>query len=151
MTIAEAAAEWNVSEMTVLEYIHKGYIYGLFVENNTIKFPNVPKPYIKRKPKNVKSQDKYILTAMNKEMYVNANIMDISVEKFKDRMIALERSNRIFIKESAAPDYTSNLDFGLVPAAGGTINVSIDPTVDYSPTMEIKVADQIGVVNGKIG
>ena len=36
MTIQEAAKAWGVKERTVFDYILKGYIYNLFVEDNVI-------------------------------------------------------------------------------------------------------------------
>ena len=36
MTIQEAAKKWNVKENTVFNYILKGYIYGLSIDNNEI-------------------------------------------------------------------------------------------------------------------
>ena len=153
MTIAEAATKWDVTKATVYDYIDKGYIYGLYVENNIIMFPEIPKPYVKKKPKTVNDQDKYILTTMNKDMYVNAKIMDMSEEKFKERIIALIKSNKIYIKKDADPSYASNLDFGLLSSAGNIFSFSLNPalTLDCSPSVEIKVADQIGLINGKIG
>ncbi len=153
MTIAEAATKWDVTNATVYDYIDKGYILGLYVENNTIMFPEIPRPYVKKKPKSVTEIDKYILTAMNKDMYVNAKIMDISDEKFKERIIALTKSNKIYIKTDTEPSYTSTLDFGLISTAGNIFNFAFNPalTLDCSPSLEIKVADQIGLINGKIG
>lgn len=46
MNIKEAAQDWNVSEKTVMNYILKGYIYNLAIENNEIVFPEIPKPYV---------------------------------------------------------------------------------------------------------
>lgn len=153
MTIAEAATKWDVTHATVYDYIDKGYIYGLYVENNKIMFPEIPKPYIKKKPKNNNQRDKYILTAMNQDMYVNAMIMDMSDEKFKERIIALIKSNKIYIKTDTEPSYTSNLDFGLLSTTGNIFSFSLNPalTLDCSPSVEIKVADQIGLINGKLG
>lgn len=149
MTIREAAKEWKVKEQTVLNYILEGYIYGLSIENNEIVIPNIPKPHIKRKPKTVAKQDNYILTAMNKEEYVNAKIMGIDQDKFAKRLEALMKSKKIFPKNDNSVDYSSNLDFVL--SSKDDKNIVIAPSIDIKPTIEIKVADQIGVVNGKVG
>lgn len=149
MTIREAAKEWKVKEQTVLNYILEGYIYGLSIENNEIVIPNIPKPHIKRKPKTVAEQDNYILTAMNKEEYVNAKIMGIDQDKFAKRLEALIKSKKIFPKNDNSVDYFSNLDFVL--SFKDDKNIVIAPSIDIMPTIEIKVADQIGVVNGKVG
>lgn len=149
MTIREAAKEWKVKEQTVLNYILEGYIYGLAIENNEIVIPNIPKPHIKRKPKTVAEQDKYILTAMNKEEYVNAKIMDIDQEKFAERLEALIKSKKIFPKSDNSIDYSSNLDFVL--SSKDDKNIVIAPSIDIKPTLEIKAADQIGLVNAKVG
>lgn len=149
MTIQEAAKEWKVKEQTVLSYILKGYIYNLTIENNEIVIPNIPKPHIKRKPKTVAEQDNYILTAMNKEEYVNAKIMGIDQDKFAKRLEALIKSKKIFPKNDNSVDYSSNLDFVLL--SKDDKNIVIAPSIDIKPTIEIKVADQIGVVNGKVG
>lgn len=149
MTIQEAAKEWKVKEQTVLRYILKGYIYNLTIENNEIVIPNIPKPHIKRNPKTVAEQDNYILTAMNKEEYVNAKIMGIDQDKFAKRLEALIKSKKIFPKNDNSVDYSSNLDFVL--SSKDDKNIVIAPSIDIKPTIEIKVADQIGVVNGKVG
>ena len=149
MTIREAAKEWKVKEQTVLNYILEGYIYGLSIENNEIVIPNIPKPHIKRKPKTVAEQDNYILTAMNKEEYVNAKIMGIDQDKFAKRLEALIKSKKIFPKNDNSVDYSSSLDFVL--SFKDDKNIVIAPSIDIMPTIEIKVADQIGVVNGKVG
>ena len=54
MDIRTAAKEWNVSVKTVLNYIEKKYIIGISVKNDEIIIPQIPKPYVKRKPKNNK-------------------------------------------------------------------------------------------------
>lgn len=149
MTIQEAAKEWKVKEQTVLRYILKGYIYNLTIENNEIVIPNIPKPHIKRNPKTVDEQDNYILTDMNKEEYVNAKIMGIDQDKFAKRLEALIKSKKIFPKNDNSVDYSSNLDFVL--SSKDDKNIVIAPSIDIKPTIEIKVADQIGVVNGKVG
>ena len=149
MTIHEAVNRWNVKENTVFDYISKGYIYGLAIENNEIVIPDIPKPYIKPKPKTVVEYDKYILTAMNKECYVNAKIMGIDQDKFEERLKALVKSKKIFPKSDNSMDYSSNLDFIL--SSKDDKNIVIAPSIDIKPTIEIKVADQIGVVNGKVG
>ena len=149
MTIREAAKEWKVKEQTVLNYILEGYIYGLSIENNEIVIPNIPKPHIKRKPKTVAEQDNYILAAMNKEEYVNAKIMDIDQDKFEERLKALVKSKKIFPKSDNSIDYSSNLDFIL--SSKDDKKIVVAPSIDIKPTIEIKVADQIGVVNGKMG
>lgn len=149
MTIQEAAKEWKVKEQTVLSYILKGYIYNLTIENNEIVIPNIPKPHIKRKPKTVAEQDNYILTAMNKEEYVNAKIMGIDQDKFAKRLEALIKSKKIFPQSDNSIDYSSNLKFVLL--SKDDKNIVIAPSIDIKPTIEIKVADQIGLVNGKVG
>ena len=149
MTIQEAAKEWKVKEQTVLSYILKGYIYNLTIENNEIVIPNIPKPHIKRKPKTVTEQDNYILTAMNKEEYVNAKIMGIDQDKFAKRLEALIKSKKIFPQSDNSIDYSSNLKFVLL--SKDDKNIVIAPSIDIKPTIEIKVADQIGLVNGKVG
>lgn len=149
MTIQEAAKEWKVKEQTVLSYILKGYIYNLTIENNEIVIPNIPKPHIRRKPKTVAEQDNYILTAMNKEEYVNAKIMGIDQDKFAKRLEALIKSKKIFSQSDNSIDYSSNLKFILL--SKDDKNIVIAPSIDIKPTIEIKVADQIGLVNGKVG
>lgn len=149
MTIQEAAKEWKVKEQTVLSYILKGYIYDLSIENNEIIFPKIPKPHIKGKPKTINEYDNYILTAMNKGCYVNAKIMGIDQDKFAERIDALIKSKRIFPKDEKSIDYLSNISFVLSPKENK--NIVIAPSIDIKPTIEIKVADQIGVVNGKVG
>lgn len=149
MTIQEAAKEWKVKEQTVLNYILEGYIYGLSIENNEIVIPNIPKPYINTKPKTVAKQDNYILTAMNKEEYVNAKIMGIDQDKFEERLKALIKSKKIFPKIDNSVDYSSNLDFVL--SSKDDKNFVFATSTDIKLTIENKVADQIGVVNGKVG
>lgn len=149
MTIREAAKEWEVKEQTVLNYILEGYIYGLSIENNEIVIPHIPKPYVKRKPKTINEYDNYILTAMNKGCYVNAKIMGIDKDKFAERLEALIKSKKIFPKNDNSVDSSSNLDFVL--SYKDDKNIVIAPSIDIKPTIEIKVADQIGVVNGKVG
>lgn len=151
MTIKEAANRWNVKENTVFDYISKGYIYGLAIDNNEIIIPDIPKPYIKKKPKTVIDQDNYILTAMNKGWYVNAKIMGIDQDKFEERLNALIKANKIFPKSSDSIDYSSTLDFVLSNTDTKKIDVTIAPSIDIKPTLEIKFADQIGLANGKVG
>ena len=149
MTIQEAAKAWGVNERTVFDYILKGYIYNLFVEDNVIMIPSIPKPYVKRKPKTIAEYDTYILNAMNRNEYVNAKIMGISQEKFEERLYALIKAIKIFPQIEGYVDYSSNIGFILSPEEGK--NIVIAPSIDIKPTVEVKVADQIGVINGKVG
>ena len=149
MTIQEAAKTWGVKERTVFDYILKGYIYNLLVEDNVIMIPSIPKPYVKRKPKTIAEYDTYILNAMNKNEYVNAKIMGISQEKFEERLNALIKAIKIFSQSEGYVDYSSNIGFILAPEEGK--NIVIAPSIDIKPTVEVKVADQIGVINGKVG
>ena len=149
MTIQEAAKAWGVKERTIFDYILKGYIYNLVVEDNLIMIPSIPKPYVKRKPKTVAEYDTYILNAMNRNEYVNAKIMGISQDKFEERLKALTKSMKIFPQNEKQIDYSSNIGFILSSKEDKTLVFA--PSVDIKPTVEIKVADQIGVVNGKVG
>ena len=148
MTIQEAAKTWGVKEHTVFDYILKGYIYNLSIEKNAVQIPNIPKPYIHTKPKTVQQKDKYILTAMNKGLYVNAKIMGVDQEEFTERLIALIKGNRIFPKDEIVADYSSNLPFALSSDIEKNV---ITITNELNLNFEAKIADQIGLVNGKIG
>lgn len=87
------------------------------------------------------------------------NIEEINLEIDYDKLaeaivIAQEKTNKkIYIKTDTEPSYTSTLDFGLLSTAGNIFNFAFNPalTLDCSPSLEIKVADQIGLINGKIG
>ena len=46
MTVNEAASRWNVNVKTVVEYIVKGYIFDLTIENNRLILPDISKPKI---------------------------------------------------------------------------------------------------------
>ena len=151
MTIQEAAKEWKVKEQTVLSYILKGYIYNLTIENNEIVIPNIPKPHIKRKPKTIAEQDNYILTAMNKEEYVNAKIMGIDQEKFAERLQALITANKIFSKNENVSDFSSNIGFILVNSKENKVEININPKIEVAPKLEINTDVQIGLVNAKVG
>lgn len=151
MTIQEAAKRWGVKEKTILGYILKGYIYGLSVVNNEIQLPEIPKPYVVRKPKTINQQDNYILNAMNKEYYVNAKIMDINQEKFRERLVALMSAKKISPKNPDEISFLTNLEFILASLESKNISVTVSPAIELSPTIEIKVADQIGLINGKVG
>lgn len=149
MTIQEAAKQWNIKEKTVMDYILKRYLFGLSIENDEIYVPDIPKPHVKTKPKCVSEQDKYILEAMNKGRYVNANILGVEQEKFKERLEALVRANKIYPKCSDAVDYTSNLGFVLSSSDKKTFDLAVAATIEINPTAEVKLADQIGLVNGR--
>ena len=75
--------------------------------------------------------------------------MGIDQDKFEERLKALIKSKKIFLKNDNSVDYSSNLDFVL--SYKDDKNIVIAPSIDIKPTIEIKVADQIGVVNGKVG
>lgn len=148
MTIQEAAKTWGVKERTIFDYILKGYIYNLSIEDNAVQIPNIPKPYVHTKPKTIQQKDNYILTAMNKGLYVNAKIMGLDQEKFMERLIALIKSNRIFPKDETVMDYFSNLPFVL---SSNLEKNTITIKNELNLNVEAKLADQIGLINGKIG
>ena len=148
MTIQEAAKAWGVKEYTVFNYILKGYIYNLSIEANEIMIPNIPKPYVKRKPKTIAEYDTYILNAMNRDGYVNAKIIGLDQEKFTERLIALIKENRIFPKDETVADYSSNLPFVLSSDIEKNV-ITIKNELNFN--FEAKIADQIGLANGKIG
>ena len=150
MTIQEAAKEWNVKENTVFDYILKGYIYGLAIENNEIVIPNIPKLHVKTKPKTVAEYDKYILTAMNKEYYVNAKIMGIDQEKFKERLESLIKANKIFPKGDEKIDFTSNLAFALCSTETLNSNINITANMNIDSLLKVNATGQIGLVNTKV-
>ena len=150
MTIQEAANRWHVKEQTVLSYVLNGYIYGLTIENNEIIIPNIPKPHVKPKPKTVIEYDKYILTAMNKECYVNAKIMGISQEKFKERLESLIKANKIFPKDDEKNDFTSNLAFALSSTETLNRNINITANMNIDSLLKVNATGQIGLVNTKV-
>lgn len=149
MTIQEAAKQWGVKEKTIMGYILKKYLSGSSIENDEFYVPNIPKPHVKTKPKCVSEQDKYILEAMNKGRYVNANILGIEQEKFKERLEALVRANKIYPKCSNTVDYTSNLGFVLSSSDKKVFDLAVAATIEINPTAEVKFADQIGLINGR--
>ena len=151
MTIQEAAKAGKVTENTVFNYIGKGYIYNLAIENNEIVIPNIPKPHIKRKPKTVAEHDNYILTAMNKEEYVNAKIMNIEQNKFMERLQALIKANKIFSKNENVSDFSSNIGFILVNSKESKVEIHINPKIEVAPKLEMNTDIQIGLVNAKVG
>ena len=150
MTIREAAKEWKVKEQTVLSYILKGYIYNLTIENNEIVIPNIPKPHIKRKPKTVAAQDNYILTAMNKEEYVNAKIMGIDQDKFEERLKALIKADKIFPKDEEKIDFISNLAFALCSTETLNRNIKITANMNIESLLKVNATGQMGLVNTKV-
>lgn len=75
--------------------------------------------------------------------------MGISQEKFEERLNALIKAIKIFPQSEGYVDYSSNIGFILAPEEGK--NIVIAPSIDIKPTVEVKVADQIGVINGKVG
>ncbi|MBE6687552.1 MAG: hypothetical protein E7591_10055 [Ruminococcaceae bacterium] len=149
MNFIEAAEKWEVSEKTVVTYICKGYIYGLQIEDDEVLIPNIPKPYVTKQPKTTQSIDKYILKTMEKCCYVNPKIMNISKEKFEERLRALLEADKIFVVDKTKEDFSTNLNFALTYNEKSTNAVSID--VQLSSNISIKVAEQIGLINGKLG
>ena len=151
MTIQDAAKSWRVSEKTILNYILKGYIYNLSIENNEIVFPDVLKPYIAKKPKTIAEYDKYILTAMNKGLYVNAKIMDIEQDIFAERLDALIKANKIYPRTNTKVDQTTNLSFVLCSVEKKGIDVNITTNVNVESLAKVNATGQIGLVNAKVG
>lgn len=158
MTVTQAAEKWGVAESTVWSYIGKGYIYGLSIsedaDRNQVILPSIPAPRVKNKPKTVNAIDKYILKAMNEKQYVNAKIMGISQEAFEERLQALLKSGAIYSKEPGREDYSANLCFVKAPQNRNGFSVEVAstfaPKVELKPSVEIKVADQIGLANANI-
>ena len=158
MTITQAAEKWKVNTATVLEYIGKGYIYGLSVsqnaEGNHVILPSISKPWVKRKPEKVTAMDQYILKAMENGGYVNATIMGISQEKFEERLKALLKSGAIYSKEPGQEDYSSNMGFIKAPQNQKSVSVefspTIEPKVEVNPSVEIKMNNQFGLINADI-
>lgn len=145
MDIRTAAKEWNVSVKTVLDYIEKKYIIGISVNDDEIIIPQIPKPYVKRKPKTIKEIDKYICDTLNHGGYTNYRIIGIEKDKFKERLFELMESNTIKQKTDVN-DYETTLNYTL--AATAEKSLVIAPTI--SSTIEMKIADQIGLVNTQI-
>lgn len=146
MDIKNAAREWNVSVKTVLSYIEKKYIIGISVENDEIIVPSIPKPYIKRKPKTVSDVDKYIRNTLDHNGYANYRIIGIEDKVFKERLQELTNANLIKQRDPENSDYQTTLNYMLVASVDKAIVIS--PTI--APTIELKVADQIGLVNTQI-
>lgn len=146
MNIENAAKEWKVTVKTVLDYIGKRYIIGISIVDDEIIIPSIPKPYVKKKPKTIKDIDNYICEALNHEGYANYRILDIEKEKFEERLRALTDSNMIKQRNPANQDYKTTLNYMLVASAEKTVVIA--PTI--APTIEMKIADQIGLVNTNI-
>lgn len=146
MNIEAAAKKWDVKTRTVLEYIEKRYIIGISICDDEINIPCIPKPYIKKKPKTVKEKDKYICDALNHQGYANYRILGISKEEFKERLCELINARKIRIKDTDIHDYETTLNYTLL--AFDDNKLIIAPTI--APTIDIKLADQIGLVNTKI-
>lgn len=151
MNVSAAASKWNVSKRTVIGYICNNYIIGISVENDELNIPDIPKPYVRKKPKKVADMDKYIQNALNHDGYTNYKIMGIDRDKFKERLDALLQKDIIQKRNGIDPDYNSTLDFVLT--ADNHAKIVLAPTIapTIAPTVEVKLADQIGLVNGKIG
>ena len=149
MNVEEAAKKWGVKEHTVVSYICKGFIFGLYIEDGEIKIPDIPKPYVARNPKTIPAIDRYILNAMKKCCYVNSKIMNISKEQFEERLKALLKADMIFVKDETKENYNSNLNFALACSEKTSVELSAD--FQIAPVFELKVADQIGLVTGKFG
>lgn len=146
MDISTAAKEWKVSVRTILGYIEKKYIIGISVEDDEIIIPSITKPYIRRKPKTINDMDKYIRDALNHSGYVNYRIMGIEDKVFKERLDEMTAANIIKQRDPKNTDYETTLNYMLVASADKSIVIS--PTI--APTIELKVADQIGLVNTQI-
>jgi len=146
MNIQTAANEWNVSVKTVLNYIGKRYIVGISAIDDEIVIPSIPKPYVKRKPKTIKEMDKYICDTLNHDGYANYRIMDIDKGKFRERLCALTCANMIKQRDPNTQDFETTLNYMLVATAEQPLVIA--PTI--APTVEIKIADQIGLINTKI-
>lgn len=151
MTIHEASLKWNISEKTILTYISKGYIYNLSIinndVNNEISIPDIPKPYIRKKPSTIPDKDRYILKSLEKELYINATIMGINQNQFEERLKELLRVQKITKRKQDICDYTSNLNFILAP---NTNKFTMPTSVTIDMPVKIQVADQIALVAGKI-
>lgn len=145
MNVYEAVRKWNVKETTVIKYICNKYIFGLYVEDGELQFPDIPKPYVKRKPKKISDIDKYILKTLECCGYANAVIMGITEDQFEERIKALLSVGEIYIKDETKEDFSSTLNVALVH------NYEKNTRINISPTIEVKLAEQIGVVNGKVG
>ncbi len=146
MNIKEAAQEWNVSIKTVLNYIEKKYIIGISVNDDEIIIPQIPKPHVKRKPKKIRDIDKYICDTLNYGRYTNYRIVGVKKEIFEERLIELTKAELIVQKNPSNPEHETTLNYTL--AATDKRSPVVMPTI--SPTVEIKIADQIGFGNAKI-
>ena len=146
MDIKTAAREWNVSVKTVLNYIEKKYIIGISVKDDEIVIPDIPKPYIKRKPKTVGNVDKYIRDTLNHNGYANYRIIGIDDKVFRERLNEMTAENIIKQRNRENTDYETTLNYMLAATVDKSIVIS--PTI--TPTIELKVADQIGLVNTQI-
>ena len=141
MTIQEAATKWRVKEPTIRKYIKKGYILG--VEQNQL--PDIPKPYTKAKPKKSSAIDNVIIKTLNLNLYISYAILDLSKDRFEERLKALEQNGSIIKKDKKSEDYTTNLNFALSAKAIKQFNLTININT------QVKIAPQFGLVNTQIG
>lgn len=130
MTIQEAANRWGVKESTIWEYIGRGYIFNLSVDNNQIILPDIPKPYVKKNLKRASTIDATIVDAIDKNLYVSYTSLGLSKEKFEERLRAIERKECIHKRNESCEDYSTNLNFTLdYDVATKHFNFTFAPTI----------------------
>lgn len=83
---------------------------------------------------------------MNYGRYTNYRIVGVKKEIFEERLIELTKAELIVQKNPSNPEHETTLNYTL--AATDKRSPVVMPTI--SPTVEIKIADQIGFGNAKI-
>lgn len=131
MTVAEAAFEWNLNEKTVVEYLAKGYIYGITIENNKIKLPNIRRPKIIRNNAKPTRENicKWIFEACRDKKYINGAIIGIDNDRFDDQAEAMVEDGWLEIKD--AQRNGTNTRYRLTPKAREAMRSKKNITISF--------------------
>lgn len=113
MTLLEAKNNWKISEKRLLEWIDKGFIPEIEIQNGKI-FIGEKKPFIPNRGTNITVENvrKYILTACNNLEYIDYRIFCITPEQFKEILLQLEDNNYIR-RNIPNADCLSNRNFAI--------------------------------------
>ncbi len=141
MTIDEASKKWGCNKNTVLSYLYKEYIAGIIVDGTRIQLPDIPKPYIPRKRMGG-SIDYYkaILRTIQKEQFIDENILCVFKKKFDAYLKELVREEYIKKVESDSDDIT-----GYILTKKGTDEISKKGKIII--TNEVNIQSPIGLLN----
>ena len=147
MTVNEAASRWNVNVKTVVEYIVKGYIFDLTIENNRLILPDISKPKIIKGnyKKNSSNYYKWILEACRDEHYINSEIIGIDEELFDSHVMQLVKEG--FLIKNSANRTGTNIGYQITSCGIESLNSKKNINIPITVNFNFNVNTNIGAGN----